>query len=475
MSSRIYSIESKINVKKCFLCSGFTEYYCHTCQKGLCQQCKADHVIDLATKRHKVTIYSEKFNIHKREIFVGNRGMICNTYCETCEVPVCDSWSDKNSIESPFFASIISKKHRKHQLVGIRKAYQAKRQQYKSLIHDIRSETLVNKRVLLKRIKSNVDTDVQTYQREISLFHFELNNRCQTRLKYLIDSVKDNVMICRRIKTSCLIQKKRLAQYIDRIQKYEREFEQSASRPVKFLQFVKTACLPQISDTPHLTQHYLLNLTQEINTKDFIKLLTGETLYNGLVLPKRRNSNVDTDVQTCRREILQCYSEIKNRCQREISQCHSEIKNRCQKEIIQCHSEIRNMYQSLGIKHQSASLKDNMIIRIRIKHNVPLQKKRLAQYIGIIQKCERRFELSADRPVKFVRSVKMTCLTKISDTPHRTKRYHLIRKNTTKNLIELDWNPNQIEIKTRNLDRKRSSTNPDAGLCVTEFSSGVRY
>ena len=443
MASRIYSIESKINVKQCFLCSGFTEYYCHTCQKGFCQHCKEVHVIDLHTKSHKLTIYRKKLeNIHKRD----NGGMICNMYCETCEVTVCD-------------ASKKMRKHKNHELVDIKKAYQTKRQLYKTLIHDIRNETLHNACVLLKRLNSNVGTYVQTCQRKFSQCHSELKNRCQ-RLKYLIDSEKDNVMIRIRIKTSCSIQKERLAQYIDRIRKYERGFEQSASRSVKFLRFVKMACLPHISDTAHLTQHYLFNLTREINTKDLIKLLTCETLYNGRVLPKRHYSNVDTDVQICQGEISLCFSEIKNKCQREISQWHSEIKNICQNQ---------------GIKYRNCILKDNEIVRITTKHNVPLQKKKLAHYNDIIQIRERQIEQSADKPVKFVRSVKMTCLTKISDTPHRTKRYHLIRKNTTKNLIELDWNPNQIEIKTRNLDRKRSSANPDAGLCVTDFSSAVRY
>lgn len=231
-------------------------------------------MIDLVTKRHKVTIYREKFkNIHKRDIFVINGGMIYNKYCETCEVPVCDSWSDKNSIGSPYFASIFSREHRQHKLVGIRKAYQAKRQQHNKLIHNIRSETLYNRRVLLKKLKSNVDADVQACQSEISRCHSEIRKRCQ-RLKYIIDSVKDDVMIRIRIKHSCSLQKKRLVQYIGRIQKYELRFEQSVYRPVKFLRFVKMARLPQISDTPNLTQHYLLNLTLEKNTNDLFKPLT---------------------------------------------------------------------------------------------------------------------------------------------------------------------------------------------------------
>nr|XP_022312702.1 uncharacterized protein LOC111117756 [Crassostrea virginica]XP_022312703.1 uncharacterized protein LOC111117756 [Crassostrea virginica]XP_022312704.1 uncharacterized protein LOC111117756 [Crassostrea virginica] len=58
------------------------------------------------------------------------------------------------------------------------------------------------------------------------------------------------------------------------IQKYEHRYEKSANRPVQFLRFIKTVHLPQIQDTPLLSQHCLLSLTQKINTGDMIKLLS---------------------------------------------------------------------------------------------------------------------------------------------------------------------------------------------------------
>ena len=258
------------------------------------------------------------------------------------------------------------------------------------MIHVIRCETIYKECVLLKRLKSNFDTGFQTYQREIIRCHSEIK-----RLKYLIDRVKDNVMVYRRIKHSCSLQ-------IGRIQEYERRVEQSVYRPVKFLRFVKMACLPQISDTPRLTQH----LTLEKNKKDLIKLLTGETLYNGRVLPKRLKSNVDIGVQICQKEISQ-YHSIKKRCQR--------------------------------LKYLIDSVKDNVMIRIRIKHSCSLQKKRLAQYIGRIQKYERRFEQSVYRPVKFLRFVKMDSLPQKSDTPHLTEHYllNLSQEINMKDLVEL--------------------------------------
>nr|XP_022310931.1 endothelin-converting enzyme 2-like [Crassostrea virginica] len=53
-------ISSHCNVKTCSLCPGDTEYYCHICNLDLCLQCKEEHVINLDTLNHNVTIYRQK-------------------------------------------------------------------------------------------------------------------------------------------------------------------------------------------------------------------------------------------------------------------------------------------------------------------------------------------------------------------------------------------------------------------------------
>ena len=53
-------ISTQVSVKHCSLCQGDTEYYCYKCRQDLCFQCKKLHVIDLSTKHHIVTSYTEK-------------------------------------------------------------------------------------------------------------------------------------------------------------------------------------------------------------------------------------------------------------------------------------------------------------------------------------------------------------------------------------------------------------------------------
>ena len=267
-------------MKRCCLCQGYTEYYCHTCKKDLCRHCKAVHVIDLDTQHHEVTIYRQKFkNIHKQDRFVINGDIIYNKYCETCEVPVCNSWSDRKSVGSPLLASTFSRQHKQHKIVGIRKAYQTKRQQHKKCIHDIRSETIYNRRVILNGLKSDVKSYAQTCQTEFTIGHSKMKIRGQMRkkgqkLKDRMDKVIDDVILLMKIEHSCSLQKNRMNQLIGRIQKYEQKFEQSVYRKVEFLRFIKKVCLPQTQDTPELTQHYLLKLKTEIDINQLVELLS---------------------------------------------------------------------------------------------------------------------------------------------------------------------------------------------------------
>ena len=51
---------TKVSVKHCSLCQGDTDYYCYGCRQDLCIQCRKLHVIDLSSKHHIVTSYTEK-------------------------------------------------------------------------------------------------------------------------------------------------------------------------------------------------------------------------------------------------------------------------------------------------------------------------------------------------------------------------------------------------------------------------------
>ncbi|XP_056007406.1 uncharacterized protein LOC125664516 [Ostrea edulis] len=54
-------LSTQYKVRHCSQCQGDTEFYCNSCKRDLCLQCKEKHVIDLYTVYHDVVIYREKF------------------------------------------------------------------------------------------------------------------------------------------------------------------------------------------------------------------------------------------------------------------------------------------------------------------------------------------------------------------------------------------------------------------------------
>ncbi|XP_056003836.1 uncharacterized protein LOC130046518 isoform X3 [Ostrea edulis] len=251
-------LSTQLKVRQCSQCQGDTEFYCNTCKRDLCLQCKEKHVIDLHTKHHDVVIYREKFNyILRQEICVRHPDRFYEMFCQSCELSVC-------------FRCL---EHRKHQILDIRTAYQTKRQQHREIIDNIRSETLYNCRVLL----AGIQTDIQTCPPQICHRQSQQMSTKAQRLKDLIDTAVCNVktryrgLLIDRIQQ----QKRKMNRHLTHIQNYEDRYEQSANRAVQFLLFIKTSRVPQIKDTPNLPQHLLLSLTEGFNMEDVSQLLRG--------------------------------------------------------------------------------------------------------------------------------------------------------------------------------------------------------
>ncbi|XP_056013672.1 uncharacterized protein LOC125673872 isoform X2 [Ostrea edulis] len=57
----ILGLSTQYKVRQCSQCRGDTKFYCNTCKRDLCFQCKARHGIDLDIKHHDVEIGHEKF------------------------------------------------------------------------------------------------------------------------------------------------------------------------------------------------------------------------------------------------------------------------------------------------------------------------------------------------------------------------------------------------------------------------------
>ena len=261
---------TQVHVKQCSQCQGDTEYHCRTCRQNLCPSCKRTHTISLDTKDHNVTLYREKFSSFykiKSIKCLNHPEHINDMYCKSCDLLICANCNG----------------HTQHQLQNVRTAYKNKRKQNQQDIINIRSEIIYNACVLYAGIKS----DVTVCQTKMLPTQSDAILTKSQKLKDSIDTVLSklfhNITVEFKSLSDHLLSKQRrkMKRYISSVRDFERIYEYSAYRPIQFLKLIKKSSLPHIQDTPHLKQHCLLSLSQEIHTKDLINILCEINIKEG--------------------------------------------------------------------------------------------------------------------------------------------------------------------------------------------------
>lgn len=95
----IASTQYKVN--RCSKCQGDTQYYCKTCPCNICAECKDNHVKNFQTMNHDVMSYSGKIiHFSKQKFCVKHPSNVYRKYCESCQVPLCDScfWNQSHKL-----------------------------------------------------------------------------------------------------------------------------------------------------------------------------------------------------------------------------------------------------------------------------------------------------------------------------------------------------------------------------------------
>ncbi|XP_052680950.1 uncharacterized protein LOC128161660 [Crassostrea angulata] len=253
-------------VHQCSKCPGDTEYYCVSCPCDLCQKCKENHVKNLQTIDHNVVSHHEKFNnIPTQEICGRHPSHVYIKYCESSQVPVCDSCFGHKSHRFP-----ITLIKRRHKFKSIQLTYQTKQQQHRGTIHTIRSEALFYRPVLM----TGITDDIKTCRTEFSRYQSEMLTKAQ-RLKDLINYVLYdllNKVLCDfDFKHRYLKQKIETNRHIFSLQRYVHMYEQSTFSALQFLSSIKKA-FPQTHLTLHTSQ---LSMTESLNKEDVMESLSA--------------------------------------------------------------------------------------------------------------------------------------------------------------------------------------------------------
>nr|XP_022288016.1 uncharacterized protein LOC111100425 isoform X1 [Crassostrea virginica]XP_022288017.1 uncharacterized protein LOC111100425 isoform X2 [Crassostrea virginica] len=266
-------ISTQVSVKHCSLCQGDTEYYCYKCQQDLCIQCKKLHVVDLGTKHHTVTSYTEKMKYPPKQKSSQSgdpKQVISVRYQNSKQIKRWRSGDPKQVISAryqdpdnhePCVMPFIGHRPKKFQppvwLSPLERS-EIQRRQYSDMIYQLRGETIYYKCVLLEGLRHDRETG-----------HKAVTIRGQSKAEMRGQGLKDLIdeVLAGDLEDRCIIQKTRMTRHMSKLLRYYHRFEQLSetmeTRPIKFLRIMTRKHSPR-KDTMKTIITMLVNLMKEI-------------------------------------------------------------------------------------------------------------------------------------------------------------------------------------------------------------------
>nr|XP_022289782.1 uncharacterized protein LOC111101546 [Crassostrea virginica] len=245
-------ISTQVTVKHCSLCQGDTEYYCYKCQQDLCIQCKKLHVIDLGTKHHTVTSYTEKMKYPPKQVKSSQSGVPKQVISARYQDP-----DNHELCVMPF----IGLRHRKFQppiWLSPSERSEIQRLQNSDKIYHIRGETIYYRSVLLEGLRHDRETG-----------HKAVTIRGQSKAEMRGQGLKDLIdeVLAGDLGDRCIIQKTRMTRHMTKLLRYYHRYEQLSetmeTRPIKFLRIMTKKHIPR-KDTMKTIINMLVNLMKRI-------------------------------------------------------------------------------------------------------------------------------------------------------------------------------------------------------------------
>lgn len=242
---------TKYRIRQCSECSDGLEYFCETCSRYLCSQCRKKHVLKLAWigDIHNVITYREKFGYLKsQELSLRHQHSVYDDYCEVCNISFCSDCTEQSTEQET------------HKTTDIVTAYETKRRQKKATIHKIEEEELS-----CSFLWFDIDLDFKIVSEDVANINSELLILSKN-LTGCIDSLTYNFPAEMR----CLKQKIKMKKCIASIQKYEHVYEHSSIVPIKFLLTVRKTHHFKMNNRKYLKHHSKATLMGESPSMDYL-------------------------------------------------------------------------------------------------------------------------------------------------------------------------------------------------------------
>ncbi|XP_078340528.1 uncharacterized protein LOC144627404 [Crassostrea virginica] len=264
-------ISTHVSVKHCSLCQGDTEYYCYKCQQDLCIQCKKLHVIDLSSKHHIVTSYTEKMKYPPKQVKSLQSGdpkqVISAQHQNSKQIKrwrsgdskqVISAKSQDRDFQEQCVTPITEHRPRPPLWLSALEHSEIQRRQYSDRIYNLRGETIYYRSVLLEGLKH----DRKAGHKAVTMRGQSKAEMRGQELKDLIDDV-----LAGDLEDRCIIQKTRMTKHMTKLLRYYHRYEQLSktmeTRPFKFLRIMTQKHCPRKDDMKSII-NILINLMKGI-------------------------------------------------------------------------------------------------------------------------------------------------------------------------------------------------------------------
>lgn len=256
-------------IRQCSECSDGLEYFCETCSRDLCLECRELHVMKMAGigNVHNVIKYREKSKYLKNhELCLRHPKNVYDNFCEFCNIPICSDCTE----------------HRTHKKTDVGTAYQTKRRKNKAMIQKIEEEEMFCFGLLFQ-----IELDFKMISEDVANINSELQILSKNLTGY-IDSLLSNFPAEFR----CKKQKIKMIRCIARTQKYEHVYEHSSIVPIKFLLSVKKAHSFKMNNRTFLKRHCKATLRESRNMEYVIERLPTIKITS----PEKRIQSITSDM-----------------------------------------------------------------------------------------------------------------------------------------------------------------------------------
>lgn len=219
-------------IRQCSECSDGLEYFCETCSRDLCLECRELHVMKMAGigNVHNVIKYREKSKYLKNhELCLRHPNSVYDNYCEFCNIPICSDCTE----------------HRTHKKTNVGTAYETKRRQKKAMIQKIEEEEIFCWCLLFE-----IDLEFKVVSENVANINAKMP-KVSKKLTGYIDSLLYNFPA----EIRCLKQEIEMKKCIASTQMYEHVYGHSSIVPIKFLLSVKKTHPFKINNMHFLRHH----------------------------------------------------------------------------------------------------------------------------------------------------------------------------------------------------------------------------